>query len=230
MKNFLPVLFINFKTYGEATGKNAVALAKKAQRVAGKTNASIALVVQAADIRIVSSSVKLPVFAQHLDPVSFGSNTGHILPEAIKEAGAVGTVLNHAENKRDNIFLEKAASRAKSLGLMVMVCAEDLSRARQIASFENKPDFIAVEPPELIGGNVSVSTARPELITDSVKAIKGIAPGIDVITGAGIKNGADVKIALELGTRGVFVASGIIKAQDQESAIKELVSGMVVIK
>ena len=224
MKNFLPVLFINFKTYGEATGKNAVALAKKAQRAAG--NASIALVVQAADIRLVSSSVKLPVFAQHIDPVSFGSNTGHILPEAVKEAGAVGTVLNHAENKRDNAFLEKAVARAKGLGLLVMVCAEDLSRARQIASFENKPDFIAVEPPELIGGNVSVSTAKPELITDCVKAIKGIAPQIEAITGAGVKNASDVRASLLLGTRGVFVASGIIKAQDQLSAIKDLVSGM----
>jgi triosephosphate isomerase len=229
MKDFLPVLFINFKTYGEATGRNAVSLAKKAERVAADANASIALVVQAADIRLVSSSVKLPVFAQHIDPVSLGSNTGHILPEAVKEAGAIGTVLNHAENKRDNVFLERAIARAKGLGLLVMVCAEDLQRAGQIASFENKPDFIAVEPPELIGGNVSVSTARPELITDSVRSVKDIAPKIEVITGAGVKNAADVRKAIELGTRGVFVASGIIKAGDQESAIKELVSGFGVV-
>lgn len=220
-----PVLFINFKTYSESTGKNAVALAENAQKIADKENASIALVVQAVDIRAVSKAVKLPVFAQHIDPVSFGSNTGHILPEAVKEAGVVGTVLNHTENKRDNDFIEKAIERAKGLGLIVMVCAEDTEKAKQIASFAQKPDLIAVEPPELIGGDISVSTANPGLITDSVKAVKEIAPEIEVITGAGIKNGSDVKKALELGTKGVFVASGVIKAGNQAAAIKDLAGG-----
>ena len=221
----LPVLFINFKTYSESTGKNAIALAEKAQKIADEESASIVLVVQAVDIVTVSKAAKLPLFAQHIDPVSFGSNTGHILPEAVKEAGVVGTILNHAENKRDNAFIEKAIGRAKELGLIVMVCAEDIERAKQIASFVQKPDLIAVEPPELIGGDISVSTANPELITDSVNAVKEIAPEIEVITGAGIKNNSDVKKALELGTKGVFVASGIIKADNQESAIKDLVEG-----
>ncbi len=222
----LPVLFINFKTYAESTGKNAIALAKKAQKIADEKSASVVLVVQAVDIAAVSKAVKLPVFAQHIDPVSFGSNTGHILAEAVKEAGAVGTVLNHAENKRDNVFIEKAIGRAKELGLIVMVCAEDLERAKQIASFTQKPNFIAVEPPELIGGDISVSTANPELITDSVNAVKEIAPEIEVITGAGIKNNSDVKKALELGTKGVFVASGIIRVDNQAAAIKDLVEGL----
>jgi len=221
----LPVLFINFKTYSESTGKNAIVLAKKAQKIADEESVSIVLVVQAVDIEAVSKTVKLPVFAQHIDPVSFGSNTGHILPKAVKEAGAVGTVLNHAENKRDNAFIEKAIGKAKEVGLIVMVCAEDIERAKQIASFVQKPNFIAVEPPELIGGDISVSTANPEFITDSVNAVKEIAPEIEVITGAGIKNNSDVKKALELGTKGVFVASGIIKADNQIAAIKDLVEG-----
>ena len=220
-----PVLFINFKTYAESTGKNAVGFAKNAQKIAGKEKASIALVVQAVDIRAVSKAVKLPVFAQHIDPVSFGSSTGSILPEAVKEAGAVGTVLNHAENKRDNAFIEKAIKRAKEAGLIAMACAENLERAKQIASFRQKPDLIAVELPELIGGDLSVSTANPGLITDSVKAVKEIAPEIGVITGAGIKNGSDAKKALELGTKGVFVASGIIRAGNQSAAIKDIVGG-----
>ncbi len=225
MELTLPVLFVNFKTYAEATGKNALSLAKKAESVALEKNASIALVVQAADITLVSNAVKIPVFAQHVDPIGFGSNTGSVLPEAVKEAGAVGTVLNHAENKRSNEFLQKAISRAKQAGVGVMACAESLERAKQIASFAEKPLLIAVEPPELIGGNISVSTAKPQLITDSVKAVKQIDPGIEVITGAGIKNVADVKKALQLGTKGVFVASAIVKAANQKAAIEELISG-----
>jgi len=219
-----PILFINFKTYGPGTGEKAVELARIAEKAASKKNASIALVVQAVDIRIVSRAVSLPVFAQHLDPVEFGSHTGHVLPEAVKQAGAVGTILNHAENKRDDDFLERAIARAKSLGLTVMVCAEDSERAKRIASFSQKPEFIAVEPPELIGGNVSVSTAKPELISDSVKEIHSISK-IPVITGAGIKDSGDVKKALELGTVGVFVASGIVKAEDKEKAILGLIEG-----
>ncbi len=225
MKLNFPVLFINVKTYEGATGKGAVNLAKKAEAVAVPKRVSIALVVQTADIRLVSQNVKLPVFAQHIDPVDFGSHTGAILPEAVKEAGAVGTVLNHAENKRDNQFLQKAIAEAKECGLVVMVCAESLARAKAIAAFPKKPEFIAVEPPELIGGKVSVSNAKPELIMDSVKAVKRIAPEIELITGAGIKNAGDVKKALQLGTEGVFVASGIVEAPDQKAAIEELVTG-----
>jgi len=221
----LPALFINFKTYSEATGQNAVSLAKKAEAVFLEKKASIVLVVQAVDIRAVSQAVKLPVFSQHLDPINFGGNTGHILPEAAKQAGAVGTVLNHAENKRSNEFLEKAIARAKELNLKVLVCAENAARARQISSFLQKPDFIAVEPPELIGGDVSVSNAKPRLIRESVKEIKDIAPGIEVVTGAGIKSRADVEKAFELGTRGIFVSSGIVKAKNQKKAIEDLVEG-----
>jgi len=225
MKLAEPILFINFKTHAAATGKNALSLAKKAATVSKKEHASIALVVQALDIRIVSKAVRLPVFAQHIDPISFGGNTGHILPEAAKQAGAIGTVLNHAENKRSNQFLKEAIVRAKELGLITLVCAEDIARAKQIARFPKKPDFIAIEPPSLIGGRVSVSNAKPELITKSVKAIRGISPRIKPITGAGINSGPDVKKALLLGTKGVFVSSGIVKAKDQKMAIKKLVAG-----
>jgi triosephosphate isomerase len=226
MKVSTPILFINFKTYEQATGQKAVLLAKAAEEASKEVGVSVALVVQAVDLRLVANSVSLPVFAQHIDPVNYGSNTGHILPEAIKEAGAVGTVLSHAENKQDNEFIEAAIVRAREQDFAVMVCAEDLERAKQIAGMQNKPDFIAVEPPELIGGDVSVSTARPEFITDSVSAIKEISPEIDVITGAGVKSKADARKAVELGTVGLFVASGIIKAADSKQAIIGLLNGL----
>ncbi len=218
-----PVLFINFKTYEQGMGKNALGLAKECEAIAKETGKEIVLVVQAVDIRMISKGVDLPVFAQHIDPVGYGSNTGHVLAEAVKEAGAVGTVINHAENKKDNEFVEKAIARAKEAGLIVMVCAEDVKRAEELAKFN--PDLIAVEPPELIGGNISVSTAQPEIITESVKSIKAVNESIDVITGAGIKNREDVAKAIELGTVGVFVASGIVKAEDKKKAVEDMVNG-----
>ncbi|MDD5163489.1 MAG: triose-phosphate isomerase [Candidatus ainarchaeum sp.] len=227
MKLKLPVLFINFKAYEEATGKKALALAKKAEAIAKKSRASIVLVVQATDIFFLSKKSFLPLFAQHVDPIEYGKHSGWISPGSVKQAGAIGTVLNHAEHKLENPVLEKAIALAKGAGLLVMACAENLERARQIASFFSKPDFIAIEPPELISReDVSVSTARPGLISDSVNAIKQIAPGITVITGAGIFNSTDVSKAIELGTSGVFVANKIVKAADQKKAILDLVSGL----
>ena len=215
-------LFVNFKTYEDGTGAKALSLAKLMSTFyTGEVE--IIPVCQSADLKEISQTVSLKTFAQHADPVSFGSNTGHVLPESLKLSGAFGTVLNHAENKRDNAFLEKAIKRCMETGLKVMVCAENLARAKEVAKFS--PDFIAIEPPELIGGNVSVSSAKPELISGAVKEIHKINPKIIVITGAGIKNSEDVAKATELGTSGVFVASGIVCAKDKEYAIRELLSG-----
>ena len=224
MKVRLPALFINFKTYAEATGANAIKLAKLAEKAAKQTGASVVLVVQAADLRAVSEAVSLPVFAQHVDPVSFGSHTGHTLPEAVKQAGAVGTVLNHAENKRANEFVEAALKRAREAGLLVLACAETTARARKLAALS--PDFLAIEPPELIGGTVSVSTAQPEIISSAVEAAKAINPQVVVLTGAGIKSKADVIKAVRLGTQGVFVAAGIVKAADPFKAMTEMGKGL----
>lgn len=215
-------LFVNFKTYEEATGNKALSLGKLlASFFDGSPE--IIPVVQAIDLREIASNISLNVFAQHVDPISFGSNTGKITPEAIKSTNAVGTVINHAEFKVNNDSIQKAVEACKTLGLKIMVCAENLERAKEIAFFN--PDFIAVEPPELIGGDVSVSSANPGLISDSVKAIHEINENIIVITGAGVKNSQDVSKALKLGTQGVFVASGIVKANEKEKVIKELLSG-----
>ncbi|MEM4598773.1 MAG: triose-phosphate isomerase [Candidatus Diapherotrites archaeon] len=220
----LPALFINFKLYESGTGAKALETAKIVEMVANNKDITVVLVVQACDIRLISQNVSLPVFAQHVDPVTYGAHTGHILPEAVREAGAIGTILNHAENKRDDAFLEAAIRRAKESGLVVMTCAESVERAQRISSFGVKPDLIAIEPPELISGDISVSTAKPELISNVVSLV-GKKSSIPIITGAGIKNSLDVRKSIELGCVGVFVASGVMKAKDKEKEINELLSG-----
>jgi len=74
--------------------------------------------------------------------------------------------------------------------------------------------MIAVEPPELIGTGISVSKAKPEVVSGSVELVKQINPDVIVLCGAGITTGEDVAAALRLGTEGVLVASGIVKAQN----------------
>ncbi len=221
MKNIKPILLINLKTYEEATGRNALKLAAIADAFAGG-GVEIILAAQAADIRMVSERAKAAVFSQHVDPVKFGSNTGWLLPEAAKAAGAKGTLLNHSERRMDIATIRKCLARCREVGLRTVVCAETPEKAEEIASL--KPDYIAIEPPELIGGDISVSKARPEVITESIRKVNAVER-IPVLCGAGVKNGEDVRKAMELGAKGILIASGVVKAKKPKEVIADLLEG-----
>ena len=220
-----PIIIINFKTYKESTGDNAVKLAEVCNKVAEETKTSIAVAVQLAEINKISQKVSIPVLSQHIDAITPGRNTGFVLPESVREAGAKATILNHSEHRLDFDLLKDSIERAKQTGLKTVVCAKDVDDAEKIAHLN--PDFIAVEPPELIGGKISVSDAKPEVISDSVKSIKSINEKIKVLCGAGIHNENDVKKSVELGSDGVLVASGVVKAENQELALRDLINGLI---
>jgi triosephosphate isomerase len=215
-----PLVLVNFKCYLEATGARAGQLAKYAQQVSEKVGVSVAVAPQTADLRLVSQQVELPVFAQHVDPITAGSYTGHVLAESVREAGATGVLVNHSERRLQVSTIEEVISRAKGLGLTTVVCANTSGIAAAVASLD--PDMIAVEPPELIGSGVAVSKAKPEVVTDTVSRIRRINSEVVILCGAGITSGEDVKAALKLGTEGVLVASGVVKAKDQAAAIEDL--------
>lgn len=220
----LPLILINFKAYGEATGKNAVKLAKICDEVAKKYKLNIAVAPQYIDIREIKSKVSVPIFAQHIDPVeSAGAYTGHVVAENLKE-WISGTLINHSERKLGKEDIAKCIKISKNLGLISVCCAATSDEAEEFARFN--PDFIAIEPPELIGSGISVSTARPEVVTDSVNKVKKSDSRIKVICGAGITNGADVKKALELGTVGVILSSGFVKSKDPEKVLIEFVDAI----
>jgi len=214
------MLFVNFKTYEEATGSKAVELAKICEKMANQTGKKIILVVQAADIYRVSQAVKLDVFSQHADEADYGSNTGHIIIDALKQAGASGTILNHSENRILMAKIKAVVGKCKKKKFKVLVCAQNAEEVGEIA--ELNPDYVAYEPPELIGGDISVSTAKPEVIEESLKA----AGKVPLIVGAGIKRMEDVRKSIEIGAKGVLVASGIVKAKDPEKALRDLAAGL----
>ncbi|NHI02492.1 Triosephosphate isomerase [Candidatus Nitrosotalea sp. TS] len=100
-----------------------------------------------------------------------------------------------------------------------VVCVKDVNEAKKYAKLN--PDYIAIEPPELIGSGKAVSKERPEIITNSVKAVKDAKNSTKLLCGAGIVTGDDVSKALELGANGILVASGIVKAKNWEKTIGE---------
>ena len=220
-----PLIIINFKAYEQATGENAVKLAKECQAAAKKAKgkARIPIAVQTSDIYRVGASIDrniLEIFAQHIDSAGQGKFTGYNTAEAAREAGAIGTLLNHAEHKITDIA--KRITIAKNAGLKTVVCAANLAEAKMIASLTPAPDYIAVEPPELIGGKISVSKANPELIEAAVAAVKQANSKIIVLCGAGVNSKEDVRKALELGTEGVLLASSVVLANDPEEALAGL--------
>lgn len=216
----LPIFITNFKTYESATGVKALELALLHQKIAKKYGVNFAVCPQAVDIWMIASEVDIPVFAHHFDAVTHGQFTGHIIPEALKIAGTDGSLLNHAEKRIPFDQIKASVARAKEVDFLTVVCASSVQEAGQIAELE--PSAVAVEPPELIGGDISVSTASPQIISDSV-AIAGKVP---LIVGAGVKTGQDIKIALNLGAKGVLAASGIAKAPDPEKVLCEFAEAL----
>ena len=214
-----PVIIINFKTYPSSIGEKALKLAKICEKIAYEANADIRIAVSATDIYPVSKAVDIPVYAEHVDPYLLDRHTGSVLPEAVKTAGAAGTLLNHSEHQLSMKEIAQSVGIASRLSLTTVVCADTPEKAEEIARF--KPDFIAVEPPELIGGDISVSRAEPEIITRSVDLVKK-KHRVKLLVGAGVKTKADVVKALELGADGVLIASGIDQAKNPEKALKDL--------
>ena len=214
-----PIIIVNFKTYLEATGRKAVELAKQAEKVSKETGACIVVVPQFADIARVAEAVEIPVFAQHIDSIKPGSHTGHVLADSIKEAGAVGTLINHSERQLKLVDIDTAIRLAREKNLISCVCANNPSVSAAAAVL--KPDIVSIEPPELIGTGVAVSKAQPEVVTNTVKLVRGVNTEVTILCGAGISHGEDVAVALKLGTQGVLVASAIVKAKDQYSILRE---------
>ncbi len=214
-----PIFITNFKNYEQAVGENAVKLAKIHEKVANDTGASIAIAVSAADVYRVSQAVSIPVFAQHIDPVDYGSSTGHVLPQNIKGAGAVGSLLNHSERRIEKEVMTNTLAVMQKTSLIRIVCAENVEEIEMFSGLD--PDFLAFEPPELIGASgKSVATEEPTSIADSVAG----SSGIPVLVGAGISSAKDIEVSLKLGAKGFLVASAIVKSKNPEKKLRELIA------
>jgi triosephosphate isomerase len=214
-----PIIIVNYKTYLESTGKNAVELAKKAEKVYKETNVYVGVAPQLAELAEVAKSVTIPVFAQHVDPMKPGGYTGHVLADSVKAAGAIGTLVNHSERQIKLSDIEQTVKIAREHDMVSVVCANNPRVSVAVAALE--PDMIAIEPPELIGSGIPVSKAQPEVITGTIKLVREINKKVIILCGAGISHGEDVAAALKLGTQGVLVASGIVKAKDPYAVIRE---------
>ena len=217
-----PTVVINFKAYAEVEGLKATELAKICEAVAESSGVSIGVCPPVAELGAVARSVSIPVLSQNVDPYKPGSATGWMTPSMVKACGCAGTLINHSEHRSDDQRIGECVRMCDDLGLITMVCAESVEKARSVAVFA--PRFIAVEPPELIGGDISVTTANPKIVQDTVETVKAVNRNVSVLCGAGVKTGQDVATATSLGADGVLLASGVVKSKDPKATLEDLIS------
>jgi triosephosphate isomerase (TIM) len=217
------MIFVNFKTYQEGSGPMGVSLVSKLEEVTRESGVPVIPVVQVINLKEIMSVTKLPVWVQHVDGVTYGAYTGSVLPEEVVRMGARGTILNHSERRIENKeLLAFSVSRAKEVGLEVLVCAQNTYELAEAVSY--RPTYVAYEPPEFIGNTQkSVSSERIDIVAEAVDICN--QAGVPLLVGAGVHNRDDVRKSVELGARGILLATYVMKADDPYAAGMELAAG-----
>lgn len=185
---------------------------------------SVALAAAAPDLGALTESLSIPILAQHTDTRGAGASTGWLVAESLVASGVRGSLVNHSEHPLSPMEMALTVERLADTGLVPIVCAREDQEASIIAQTA-RPPYLAVEPPALIGGKVSVSRAEPELIRHSVLEVHRSSPATHLLVGAGVQDGEDVRQALALGAEGILVASAVAKSSDPEKALRGLLSG-----
>ena len=218
------MFIINCKNYEEIAGEKIIKLAKIAEKISKKYKIKIAIAPPHHLIPLITK-FGIIVLAQHLDDKKVGSTTGFMIPEIIKKSKIDGSIINHSEHRITESEIKNLVKRLKKLKLKTIVCVKNVGEAKKYAKIN--PTFIAIEPPELIGTGRAISTERPQLITNSINAVQSAKNSTKLLCGAGIVSAEDVSRAVELGSKGILVASGVIKAKNWESALSDFSRGLV---
>ena len=218
------MIIINCKNYDEIAGNRIIRLAKVSERISKKYKTPIAISPPHHLIPLITK-FKVTILAQHLDDKKVGSTTGFMVPEIAKKSKVNGALINHSEHRISSKEITNLVKRLKKLKMKTVVCVKNVREAEKYAKLN--PTYIAIEPPELIGTGRAISNERPELITKSLLAVKKARNSTKLLCGAGIVTALDVERAIELGSRGILVASGIVKAKNWEKIISEFSRALI---
>jgi triosephosphate isomerase len=217
------LIIINCKNYLEVAGEKILQLSEIAKDISNSNKVQIMLAPPQNCLFYLSQSIKLPLICQHIDDEKIGATTGFIIPELAKSYGAAGSLINHSEHRIEYTHIQNLVERLRQLNMTSIVCAATSKEVGELARLQ--PNMIAIEPPELIGTGKAVSKVNPSIITDSVKEAGRYSENIKVICGAGIVDKTDVQSAINLGSKGILLASGLIKSEAWQDKLIELCEG-----
>ena len=217
------MFIINCKNYEEIAGDKIIKFVKIVEKISKKHKIKIAVAPPQHLIGLISKS-SIPILAQHVDVSKVGSTTGFVVPELLKKSRVSGSLINHSEHRISAKEIAYLIPKLRDLKMISILCVKDVAEVKKYAKLN--PDYIAIEPPELIGSGKAVSKEKPDLIIKAVNAVKKARNKTKLLCGAGIISGEDVSKASELGSQGILVASGIIKAKNWEKMISEFAKSM----
>jgi triosephosphate isomerase len=215
---------INCKNYEEIAGDKIIKFVKIAEKISKKYKVKIAISPPQHLVGLVANR-SIPILAQHIDVSKVGSTTGFVIPELLKKSKVKGSLINHSEHRISSKEIEKLVLKLKELKMISILCVKDIAEVKKYVKLN--PDYIAIEPPELIGSGKAVSKEKPELIAKAASIVNNSKNKTKLLCGAGIVSGEDVAKAIELGSKGILVASGIIKAKDWNKVISEFSKALV---
>ena len=216
----MKIIALNLKAYSESSGVNLEKYAAACEENQNK-NIQIILIPNVIDTTLATSLVRnTSIYVQISHAVPAGPYTSHVPVELLSKTGAKGLLLNHAEAKMPINEIKQLIREANKFKLETICCAKDDSEAANLAKLS--PTYIAIEPPELIGSGISVSSAKPELVKRSIAAVSNVNSKVKVLIGAGISNSQDYKKSLELGADGVLLASAFVKSKNPPQWLAEL--------
>jgi len=218
------MFIINCKNYDEIAGDKIIKLAKLSEKISKKYKVPIAIAPPHHLIPLITK-FHVTILAQHLDDKKIGSTTGFMIPEIVKKSRVNGALINHSEHRISPREITNLVKRLKKLKMKTVVCVKNVREAEKYAKLN--PTYIAIEPPELIGTGRAISTERPGLITKSLSVVKKARNSTKLLCGAGIVTSKDVKRAVELGSRGILVASGIIKSRNWDRVIDDFAKAIL---
>ena len=217
------MFIINCKNYEEIAGNKIIKFVKIVEKISKKYKIKITVSPPHHLIGLVSKS-SIPIIAQHVDVSKVGSTTGFVVPELLKKSRVSGSLINHSEHRISSKEIAYLVPKLRELKMISVLCVKDVSEAKKYAKLN--PDYVAIEPSELIGSGKAVSKEKPDLIINAAYAVKSAKNNTQLLCGAGIVSGKDVSAALELGSMGILVASGIIKAKSWTKIIDEFAKAM----
>lgn len=221
-----PLFLINYKVYEGTVGEDGLAYARTVERVMAETGARFALAPGTPDLRLVAEGTDVPVLAQSVDPVEKGRGTGAVLPEAVREAGAEGVIVNHPERRETMDGVETILERCQGVGMDTVVCVDGVGMARAALAFD--PDCLLFEKPEDVASGRAITRTHPDRVEEFVEAVEAENPRTKVLVGGGITDPGDVARGFELGADAAGAASAALEADDREAWLRGIAGAMPV--
>ncbi len=215
------IIALNLKAYNNSLGKNCLKYLRAAEKIAKeyRNEATIIFIPNISDLSLAKLNSKyVKIFSPVVSNIEEeGAYTGKVTFENLKFLKVDGLLLNHSENRIEFELLKELVEKAKKYNLETLVCAKDLDEAKKILKL--KPTYLAYEDPLLIGSGIAISKAKASDVKKFAELVKNESIPL---CGAGISNKEDVKMALELGTKGVLIASAFVKAKSPTTFLREI--------